>query len=50
MSSHGDPNKSYAVHALVMLAFTAALGILAFSLVIHHRSVPGRVQEVHATR
>ena len=50
MSSHGDPNKSYVVHALTMLAFTAALGVLAFSLVIHHHAVPERVQEVHATR
>ena len=50
MSGHGDPNKSYAVHALVMLAFTAALGVLAFGLVIHHRGVPERVHEIHANR
>ena len=50
MSDHGDPNKSYVVHALVMLGFTAALGVLAFSLVIHHRSIPPQVHEIHSNR
>ena len=50
MNSHANPNQSYVVHAVVMLAFATALGVLAFSLVIHHRGVPERVHEIHASR
>jgi len=50
MSSHEHADKSYLVHALVMLAFAAALGIFAFTLVIHHHAVPERVHAIQATR
>jgi len=48
MSNHGASGKSYTVHALVMLGFALALGVLAFSLVAHHRAVPDEVNGIHA--
>lgn len=50
MSSHGNSNKSYMTHAMVMLGFTIVLGVFAFWLVIHHRAVPDAVHQVHAER
>lgn len=50
MSGHGGPDKSYFTHAVVITAFTLAMGVFAFILVIHHRSIPDRIQEVHQSR
>jgi hypothetical protein len=50
MSGHGDPNKSYAPHIKVFLGFTIALATLAFWLIIHNESTPGRVRAIHQER
>jgi hypothetical protein len=41
-------NKSYVLHFSIIIGVTTALLLFMFILVSHHRTMPGRVQQVRA--